>query len=92
LVNAGTYTLSEQTVAKTTRQHVGCGNNTVTNGPSHSGSREQRTCTINNDDVASHLTLVKTITNDNGGFGNPRELPLTATGPSTISARAAPAR
>ena len=25
------------------------------------------TCTINNNDQAAHLTLVKTVTNDNGG-------------------------
>ena len=28
------------------------------------------TCTITNDDQAAHLTLVKSVTNDNGGSGS----------------------
>src|SRR5205814_4041822 len=43
------------------------------------------TCTISNDDNAPTLTLVKTITNDNGGTKTLSDFPLTATGPVTIS-------
>ena len=41
------------------------------------------TCTINNNDQAAHLTLVKTVTNDNGGTAVPTAWTLTATGPTT---------
>jgi hypothetical protein len=43
------------------------------------------TCTINNNDNPSHLTLVKTVTNDNGGTATTADFPLRAAGPSTIS-------
>ena len=41
------------------------------------------TCTINNDDQAATLTLVKTVTNDNGGTAAADRWTLTATGPTT---------
>ncbi len=37
------------------------------------------TCTITNDDQAAHLTLVKTVTNDNGGTAKATDWTLTAT-------------
>ena len=40
------------------------------------------TCTINNDDQPATLTLVKTVTNDNGGTAVPTDWTLTATGPT----------
>ena len=43
------------------------------------------TCTIVNDDQAATLTLVKTVTNDNGGTATVADFPLTATGPTTIT-------
>lgn len=43
------------------------------------------TCTITNDDIAPSLTLVKTVTNDNGGTAQPTDWILTATGPTSIS-------
>ena len=43
------------------------------------------TCTINNNDQPRHLTLVKTVTNDNGGTAVPTDWTLTATGPTPIS-------
>ena len=45
------------------------------------------TCTITNDDQAAHLTLVKPVTNDNGGHGQGRRLTLTATPNPAIPAR-----
>ncbi len=41
------------------------------------------TCTINNDDQPAHLTLVKTVTNGNGGTAVPTAWTLSATGPTT---------
>jgi Prealbumin-like fold domain len=43
------------------------------------------TCTITNDDQAAHLTLVKHVTNDNGGTAKPTDFTLSATGPTPIS-------
>ncbi len=42
-------------------------------------------CTITNTVQNAHLTLVKTITNDNGGAAAATDWTLTATGPNTIS-------
>src|SRR5207247_998083 len=46
---------------------------------------ESATCTINNDDQTSHLKLVKTVTNDNGGTKNTTDFTLSAAGPTPIS-------
>lgn len=40
---------------------------------------EHKTCTITNDDVAPLLTLVKHVTNDNGGTAQPTDWTLSAT-------------
>jgi hypothetical protein len=42
-------------------------------------------CTINNDDDPAILTLVKTVSNDNGGSALVTDWTLSATGPSNIS-------
>ncbi len=52
---------------------------------SRSRSGQSATCTINNNDIAAQLTLVKTVTNDNGGTALPTAWTLHATGPTTIS-------
>jgi hypothetical protein len=41
-----------------------------------------KTCTITNDDNSPSLTLVKAVTNDNGGTATPAAWNLTATGPT----------
>ena len=46
---------------------------------------ESAICTITNDDVAPSLTLVKEVTNDNGGTESAGSWTLTATGPTGIS-------
>ena len=43
------------------------------------------TCTINNNDQPAKLTLVKTVTNDNGGTAVPTAWTLAAAGPTPIS-------
>ena len=40
------------------------------------------TCTINNNDRPATLTLVKTVTNDNGGTALPTAWTLSAAGPT----------
>jgi hypothetical protein len=42
-------------------------------------------CTITNDDQPPSLTLVKQVTNDNGGTAQPSEWTLSAAGPTPIS-------
>ncbi len=41
------------------------------------------TCTITNTAQQPHLTLVKTVTNDNGGTAVPTDWTLNANGPTT---------
>ena len=43
------------------------------------------TCTINNNDQPATLTLVKTVTNDNGGTALPTAWTLAAAGPTPAS-------
>ena len=43
------------------------------------------TCTINNNDQPATLTLVKTVTNDNGGTALPTDWTLAAAGPTPIT-------
>ena len=43
------------------------------------------TCTINNNDQPAQLTLVKTVTNDNGGTAVPTAWTLSAAGPTPIT-------
>ena len=86
-VNAGTYTLSESggpagytagawscTGGHPDRRVVWC-----------CRSAPVATCTINNNDQAAHLTLVKTVTNDNGGTAVPTAWTLAAAGPTPIT-------
>lgn len=42
------------------------------------------TCTITNDDIAPSLTLIKKVSNDNGGTAVTKDWELKAAGPSTI--------
>lgn len=46
---------------------------------------EKATCTITNDDLPPSLTLVKEVSNDNGGGAGPEQWTLSATGPSLLS-------
>ncbi len=43
------------------------------------------TCTLNNNDQPATLTLVKTVTNDNGGTAKATDWTLTAAGPTPIT-------
>ncbi|HEX8941902.1 MAG TPA: hypothetical protein VF785_02125, partial [Gemmatimonadaceae bacterium] len=84
-VNAGTYALTEQTQAGYTASSWSCSGGTQSGANITLGLGGSATCTISNDDVAPTLTLVKVVTNDNGGTKTPSDFPLTASGPVTIS-------
>jgi hypothetical protein len=49
------------------------------------GVGQSVTCTINNDDAMPNLTLVKEVTNNNGGTATAANWTLTASGPSPFS-------
>ena len=83
-VSAGTYTLSESGgPAGYTAAAWTCTGGTVTGGTVAVANGADVTCTINNNDQPAHLTLVKTVTNDNGGTALPTAWTLTAAGPTT---------
>jgi hypothetical protein len=85
-VAAGTYTLSESTgPGGYTAGAWSCTAGTLTGSSLVLGSGVSATCTINNDDQAASLTLVKTVTNDNGGTALDTDWTLSAAGPTTIS-------
>gem|GEM_PF-1911776 len=88
-VNPGTYTLTEST---TPTGYTASSYSCVKNGGSAvSGNSitlvagDTATCTINNNDRPATLTLVKTVTNDNGGTQLPTAWTLSAAGPTNIS-------
>ncbi|MBA2279038.1 hypothetical protein H0V99_01165, partial [Candidatus Saccharibacteria bacterium] len=89
-VDAGIYTVSELLPLPTgyTLNGVSC---YVTGSPASGVSQAtlldsgtSRTCVVTNDDIAPKLTLIKYVTNDNGGDEAPGDWTLTAT-PSTGS-------
>ncbi len=84
-VNAGTYTLSETVVTGYTAGAWSCTAGTLTGSSLVLSVGQTATCTINNNDVAPRLTLVKTVTNDNGGTATTTSVTLSASGPTTIS-------
>ncbi|NLZ24734.1 DUF11 domain-containing protein, partial [Candidatus Dojkabacteria bacterium] len=77
-VDAGTYNITENTVAGYATSYDNCSNVEVPNGGT-------ATCTITNNDIAPSLTLVKEVENNYGGTANPTDWTLTATGPTSIS-------
>lgn len=59
-VNAGTYSVTEPAVTGYSTSYDNCDSLSIALGGT-------QTCTITNDDIAPTLTLVKTVTTDNGG-------------------------
>ncbi|MFL5963930.1 MAG: hypothetical protein ACJ757_13670 [Gaiellaceae bacterium] len=74
-VDAGTYSVVEDGApfVEYDTSYNNCSDITVANGATE-------TCIITNDDVAPTLTLVKTVTNDNGGSALASAWTLTAAG------------
>jgi len=78
-VNADTYALSESAgPAGYSAGSFDCGTGAVTSVTLALG--ESKTCTITNDDQTAHLTLIKNVTNDNGGTAQAADWTLTADG------------
>jgi len=78
-INAGPYSVTEDAVAgyNQTNTTAGC------TGTAELG--QNYVCTITNDDQEPSLTLVKAVTNDNGGTAIPANFELSATGPTGFS-------
>ena len=93
-LGAGTYTVTEAAQAgwsltgnvtctdPTTNSTINLGTRTAT---INLAAGENVTCTFTNTLQQAHLTLVKTVTNDNGGTAAITDWTLTATGPTNIS-------
>jgi len=77
-LNAGTFSVDEVQLPGYAKSFSGDCSGAIAAG-------ETKTCTITNDDVAPSLTLVKTVTNDNGGTASATDWTLSATGPTPIS-------
>ncbi len=84
-VNAGTYVLSESALAGYTGGAWSCVGGTLTGSSLVLTQSQNATCTVTNDDQPATLTLLKTVTNDNGGTNVDTDFTLTATGPTTIT-------
>jgi len=87
-VNGCTYTISEETPpAGYTLRGIVCveDGGAVDDATFTWASGETWTCTVTNDDDGATLTLVKTVTNDNGGSAVVTDWILTANGPTPIS-------
>ena len=87
-VAAGAYALSESSVAGFdasgwTCEDAGGEEVAVTDGTVTLANGSDVTCTITNTAQQPTLTLVKTVTNDNGGSAAVGDWTLTATGPTT---------
>ena len=83
------YTLSESTVAGYTLTGITCTTSVVPIPRALTSITlavgEEGICTFVNDDQPAQLTLVKTVTNDNGGTAPPTAWTLAAAGPTPIS-------
>jgi hypothetical protein len=82
-VSAGTYNLSETTLAGYTAGAWSCVGGSQNGASVTLALGESSTCTINNNDNTAHLKLVKTVTNDNGGTAVATDWTLTANGTGT---------
>ena len=85
-VNAGVYTLAESNgPGGYTPGSWSCTAGSLNGDQLTLSLGESASCTINNDDDRAALTLVKTVTNDNGGDAVATDWTLTAQGPTPIS-------
>jgi uncharacterized repeat protein (TIGR01451 family) len=86
--DAGTYTVSETSLTGYTQVAIGgdCNQDgTVTLNPG-----DEKACTVTNDDQAPTLTLVKSVTNDNGGTAGVNDFGLTVGGTPVTSGQTLP--
>ncbi|MHC4218646.1 MAG: hypothetical protein ACYSU7_09355, partial [Planctomycetota bacterium] len=84
--SAGTYTLSELGPANYAASSWSCVGSGGQNGNSITlNLGESAACTISNDDIQPVLTLVKEVTNDNGGVLSVGDFPLFVGNTSVVS-------
>ena len=83
--DAGTYDLSESGPSGYTASAWDCVGGSLEGAAVTVGLGVDVTCTIINDDAAPSLTLVKVVTNDNGGTAVAADWTLTASGPTGFS-------
>ncbi|WP_433676300.1 hypothetical protein [Microbacterium gorillae] len=81
-VIAGTYELTEAGPAGYTAGAWSCVGGTLTGSDVTLAPGDDVTCTIVNDDQPATLTLIKEVSNDDGGEELPTAWTLTATGPT----------
>ncbi len=81
--NVGTYTVAETSDPGYTA--VISGDCDPTTGSVTLALADNKTCTITNNDITPTLTLVKEVSNNNGGTALPSAWTLTATGPTGFS-------
>jgi fimbrial isopeptide formation D2 family protein len=81
-VNAGVHTVSETGDAD---YSATIGGDCAANGTVTIALGQSKSCTITNNDKAPGLTLVKSVTNDNGGSSAASAFTLTASGPTGFS-------
>ncbi len=85
-VDAGSYDLAETGgPAGYTASDWQCTGGALTGSVVAVANGAEVTCTIDNDDQPALLTLVKTVTNDQGGTAAPTDWTLSADGPTPIS-------
>ena len=68
-LNQGTYSVTENADSQYSTSYDNCTELNISNGGT-------ATCTITNDDIAPKLTLLKTVTNDNGGQLETKDFPV----------------
>ena len=82
-VNAGTYSVTEPAVSGYTTSYANCSDLVIPNGGT-------ATCTLTNNDQQAYITVVKVVTNDNGGSALPNDFDLTLEGAAVLSGVAVP--
>ncbi len=81
------YDLSENAVAGYAAGGWSCDGGSLSGSTVTLGYGDKVTCTINNDDIAPELKLVKTVTNDDGGVAVPDNWDLFADAASPYDGR-----
>ncbi len=87
-VNPGTYTASETQLAGYTFE--GFSGDCNQNGAVTVALGQSKTCTLTNNDQQAYITVVKVVTNDNGGTAQPNDFALTLGGSPVSSGATTP--
>ncbi len=87
-VNPGTYTADETLLSGYTFD--GFTGDCDVNGDTTVALGETKTCTLTNNDQQAYITVVKVVTNDNGGSAVPDDFLLTLDGNATTKRRGCP--